>query len=130
MMLLLSVEVRAAIISNTQIRAFLLQDLVDTWLPLRPLSSVSRCVPAFCLRPFLNPWTRSLPDCMYREAWGPWWNVLECWLYPFQSDAQQFPHLPPNTPRYSEAWHRRFVLSFLYHPSNLKNGRFQLKALN
>lgn len=44
MMLLLLVEVRAVIISSSQIRAFLLQDLVDTWLPLRPLSSDSRCV--------------------------------------------------------------------------------------
>jgi hypothetical protein len=68
---------------------------------------------------------------MRREAWGPWWNVLERRVYSFKSDAQQFAHLSPNTPRYSEAWHRRFVLSFLYHASsNLKNGRFQLKVLN
>ena len=85
----------------------------------------------FCLGLSLNPWTRSPPDCMYREAWDSWWNVLERRMYSIQSYAQQLAHLPPNTPRYSEAWHRRFVSSFLYRASsNLKNGRFQLKALN
>lgn len=101
MMLLLLVEVRAVIISSSQIRAFLFQDLVDTWLPLRPLSSDSRCVRLFVFFDlFLNPCTRSPPDCMYREAWGAWWNVLERGVYSFQSDAQQLAHLPPNTPRY------------------------------
>jgi hypothetical protein len=76
-MLSLSVEVRAGIMLSTLIRAFLLQDLVDSWLPLRPLSSVSRCVRLFVFGAFLNSWTRSPPDCMYRKAWDTWWNVLE-----------------------------------------------------
>jgi hypothetical protein len=131
MMLLLSAEVHAGIISSTRIRTFLLQDLVDTWLPLSSLSSVSRCVWLFVFGLFRNPWTRSPPDCMYREVWDPWWNVLERQLYSFQSHAQQLAHLSPNNPRYSEAWHRRFVLSFLYHASsNIKNGYSQLKVLN
>jgi len=52
-MLSLLVEVRAGIISSTQFRAFLLQDLVDTWLPLRPPSSVSRYVRVFVFGLFL-----------------------------------------------------------------------------
>jgi hypothetical protein len=44
---------------------------------IKPLSSVSRCVRLFVFGLFLDPWTRSPPDCMYREAWDPWWNVLE-----------------------------------------------------
>jgi hypothetical protein len=97
-MLLLLAEVRAGIISSTQTRAFLLQDLVDTWLPLRPLSLVSKCVRLFVFGLFLNLWTRSSPDCMYREAGVSWWNMFECRVHSFQSDAQQLAHLPPNTP--------------------------------
>ena len=38
--------------------------------------------------------TCSSPDRMYREAWGPWRDILERWLSSLQSHAQQLVHLP------------------------------------
>ena len=63
MMLLLSVEVRAGIISCAHIRTFLSQNLVDTWLPSRSLGSVSRYLHLFLLiRGLVFP-----PGCSYRK---------------------------------------------------------------
>ena len=62
-MLLLSVEVRAGIISCGRIRTFLSQDLVDTWMP-SSRSARSQGILAFF---FINPWTRPPPGCSYRK---------------------------------------------------------------
>ena len=43
---------------------------------------------AFCFWPFFKSVDSLSPDCMHREAWDPWRNVLERRLYSFEGHAQ------------------------------------------
>jgi hypothetical protein len=61
-----------------------------------------------------------LLDCVYREAWDAWRDLLKRRLYPIQGYAQQLAYLSPNTTRYQEAWHRWCVPSLHLLASYLK----------